>query len=95
MLTAVLRIALLLLLLLLPATSYLAAPPPPSAVTGSSTVSYQGIDIQLGQPFRRVTMNELVQEKTGELSVWVGFWEGVGKRGSASWGHLVLFYGTH
>lgn len=42
------------------------------AVNGSTTVSYQGLDIELGQPFRRVTMNELVQEKTGldVLGTW-------------------------
>lgn len=36
------------------------------SVTGGTTVSYQGVDIDLGTPFRRVTMNELVQEKTGK-----------------------------
>lgn len=35
------------------------------AVNGATSVSYQGVDIDLGQPFRRVTMNDLVKEKTG------------------------------
>jgi lysyl-tRNA synthetase class 2 len=35
------------------------------AVNGSTTVNYQGVDIDLGQPFRRVTMNDLVREATG------------------------------
>jgi len=37
------------------------------AVTGGTRVNYQGVEIDLGQPFRRVTMNELVQETTGAL----------------------------
>jgi lysyl-tRNA synthetase class 2 len=45
------------------------------AVTGGTAIQYQGIDIDLGQPFRRVTMNDLVQETTGgggRLCVCVG-----------------------
>lgn len=40
------------------------------AVTGGTSVNYQGVDIDLGQPFRRATMNDLVQEATGEL-LWI------------------------
>ena len=34
-------------------------------VTGSSTVNYQGIEIQFAQPWKRVTMHDAVKEKTG------------------------------
>jgi lysyl-tRNA synthetase class 2 len=37
------------------------------AVRGDTRLQYAGVDIDLGLPFRRVTMNELVQEKTGGL----------------------------
>jgi lysyl-tRNA synthetase class II len=29
------------------------------------TISYQGTELDLGKPFRRATMNDLVQEATG------------------------------
>ncbi len=35
------------------------------AVCGTATVSYQGEIVDLGQPFRRATMHQLVQEVTG------------------------------
>ncbi len=35
-------------------------------VTGSEQIHYQGLDIDLSQPFRRVTMQELVKEATGK-----------------------------
>jgi lysyl-tRNA synthetase class 2 len=44
------------------------------AVNGTTSLSYQGVDIDLGQPFRRVTMNDLVKEKTGEGYVYMA-WE--------------------
>lgn len=34
--------------------------------TGSTAISYQGVDIELGQPFRRVSMNQLVADATGD-----------------------------
>ncbi len=34
-------------------------------VTGSSTVTYQGEEISFTQPWKRITMHEAVQEKTG------------------------------
>ena len=34
-------------------------------VTGSSTVTYQGKEIQFAQPWKRVTMHDAVKEKTG------------------------------
>ncbi|WIA38348.1 hypothetical protein OEZ86_001682 [Tetradesmus obliquus] len=48
------------------------------AVTGQQAISYQGIDIDLAQPFRRVSMNQLVLDATG-LDV-MGTW---GPGGSA------------
>lgn len=38
------------------------------AVNGTAALTYQGVDIDLGQPFRRVTMNDLVKEKTGAVN---------------------------
>jgi lysyl-tRNA synthetase class II len=35
------------------------------AVCGKQAISYQGVDIDLSQPFRRVTMNQLVLDATG------------------------------
>eukprot|EP00879_Flechtneria_rotunda_P009386 GHRR01009828.1.p1 GENE.GHRR01009828.1~~GHRR01009828.1.p1 ORF type:complete len:483 (+),score=163.21 GHRR01009828.1:201-1649(+) len=49
------------------------------AVCGSLTISYQGADIDLSQPFRRVSMNQLVQDAT-DLDV-LGTW---GPAGSAA-----------
>ena len=37
------------------------------AVCGGSQISYQGQSIDLGQPFRRASMHELVQDKLGQL----------------------------
>ena len=37
------------------------------AVCGGAQVSYQGQSIDLGQPFRRASMHELVQDKLGPL----------------------------
>ncbi len=34
-------------------------------VCGSTTISYQGTEIDLGKPFRRLTMTEAVKEQTG------------------------------
>ena len=34
-------------------------------VNGSLTVNYQGTEVDLGKPFRRETMNDLVKEATG------------------------------
>jgi lysyl-tRNA synthetase class 2 len=42
------------------------------AVCGQQAISYQGVDIDLSQPFRRVTMNQLVQDATG--GTCVGLW---------------------
>jgi lysyl-tRNA synthetase class 2 len=39
------------------------------AVCGKQAISYQGVDIDLSQPFRRVTMNQLVQDATGKQVV--------------------------
>lgn len=49
-------------------------------VTGSTTVSYGGVPIELAPPWRRVTMASLVQEKIGaqrchrrrSCSLWAG-----------------------
>lgn len=38
------------------------------AVCGGTSISYQGESIDLGQPFRRATMHELVQESLGQTS---------------------------
>jgi lysyl-tRNA synthetase class 2 len=38
------------------------------AVCGQLQLSYQGVDIDLSQPFRRVTMNQLVLDATGECA---------------------------
>lgn len=38
------------------------------AVCGTQQVPYQGQTLDLGQPFRRATMHELVQEALGESS---------------------------
>lgn len=38
------------------------------AVCGTQQVPYQGQTLDLGQPFRRATMHELVQEALGERS---------------------------
>jgi lysyl-tRNA synthetase class 2 len=35
------------------------------AVCGQLAISYQGVELDLAQPFRRVTMNQLVQDATG------------------------------
>ncbi len=35
-------------------------------VTGSEQIHYQGLDIDLSQPFRKVTMQEIVKEVTGK-----------------------------
>lgn len=35
-------------------------------VTGSQQIHYQGLDIDLSQPFRKVTMQEIVKEVTGK-----------------------------
>ncbi|KAF6259070.1 hypothetical protein COO60DRAFT_1622084 [Scenedesmus sp. NREL 46B-D3] len=51
----------------------------PQAVCGKQAISYQGVDIDLSQPFRRVTMNQLVLDATG-LDV-MGTW---GPGGSAA-----------
>ena len=34
-------------------------------VCGSTTISYNGVEIDLGKPFRRLTMNEAIKEATG------------------------------
>ena len=36
------------------------------AVTGGSEVEYQGQHLDFGQPFRRVSMHDLVKEVTGD-----------------------------
>ena len=36
------------------------------AVCGTTSISYQDDSIDLGQPFRRASMHELVQESLGE-----------------------------
>lgn len=35
------------------------------AVRGSERISYQGVDIDLAQPFRRATMRDLVKDASG------------------------------
>lgn len=40
-----------------------------TSVAGSSTVTYQGTEINLSPPFRRATMHELVQDATGGLAL--------------------------
>lgn len=37
-----------------------------AAVCGQHVITYQGVEIDLSQPFRRVSMNQLVQDATGE-----------------------------
>eukprot|EP00775_Hariotina_reticulata_P002599 gene2599-2901_t len=51
-----------------------------TAVTGGLQISYQGVELDLSQPFRRVSMNQLVLDATG-LDV-LGTW-GAGSSGGA------------
>ena len=43
------------------------------AVCGSQQIQYQGEVLDLGKPFRRATMHELVHEGLGQSPCWHAF----------------------